>query len=305
MLSITPTKRYKMNKIDDRLNELIAQLDYSVVSDMFAKISSGKKLRSKLICKIAGESEKSINLCAIIELIHLASLLHDDVIDDASLRRGEASINALFGNKNAIMLGDTLYSKGFFELSKFGEQISALISDTVCKLSLGELMDVELSKAFNSDESAYFRMIYYKTAVLIEASAGAAALLANADILAHREYGKNLGIAFQIVDDILDITSDEATLGKPAMSDFKEGKTTLPYILLFKSQNESQKEQLKALFTKDLSTDELGWLKEQFSKYKIIEKSIQIATDYANKALGAVNNPELKEVVNAMINRKF
>lgn len=294
-----------MNKIDDRLNELIAQLDYSVVSDMFAKISSGKKLRSKLICKIAGESEKSINLCAIIELIHLASLLHDDVIDDASLRRGEASINALFGNKNAIMLGDTLYSKGFFELSKFGEQISALISDAVCKLSLGELMDVELSKAFNSDESAYFRMIYYKTAVLIEASAGAAALLAGADESSHKEYGKNLGIAFQIIDDILDITSDEKTLGKPAMSDFKEGKTTLPYILLFKAQNESQKEQLKALFAKDLSVSELGWLKEQFSKYSIIEKSIQIATDYANKALNAVSNDELKEVVNAMINRKF
>ena len=151
-----------MNKIDDKLNEFIAQLDYSVVSDMFAKISSGKKLRSKLIYKIAGDDEKSVRLCAVVELIHLASLLHDDVIDDASLRRGKASINALFGNKNAIMLGDALYSKGFFELSKFDEKIASLISDAVCKLSLGELMDVELSKAFNSDENAYFRMIHPK-----------------------------------------------------------------------------------------------------------------------------------------------
>ena len=294
-----------MNKIDDKLNEFIAQLDYSVVSDMFAKISSGKKLRSKLIYKIAGDDEKSVRLCAVVELIHLASLLHDDVIDDASLRRGKASINALFGNKNAIMLGDTLYSKGFFELSKFDKKIASLISDAVCKLSLGELMDVELSKAFNSDENAYFRMIYYKTAVLIEAASGAAALLVGADENSHKEYGKNLGIAFQIIDDILDITSDEATLGKPAMSDFKEGKSTLPYILLFKAQNESQKERLKALFAKDLSADELSWLKDEFNKYKIIEKSIQIAKDYADKALSAVSNTELKEVVNAMINRKF
>lgn len=294
-----------MNKIDDKLNELIAELDYSVVGQMFGKISSGKKLRSKLIYKIAGDDEKSVLLCAVVELIHLASLLHDDVIDDAALRRGEPSINAVFGNKNAIMLGDTLYSKGFFELSKFGGQISALISDAVCKLSLGELMDVELSKAFNDDENAYFRMIYYKTAVLIEAASGAAALLANADEKAHREYGKSLGIAFQIIDDILDITSDEATLGKPALADFKEGKTTLPYILLFKAQQKSEQDTLKSLFSKELSANESAWIKDQFNKYKIIEKSIQIARNYADKALSSVCNDELKEVVNAMINREF
>lgn len=291
--------------IDKKINELIKELDYSVVESMFSQISSGKKLRSKLICKIAGQSEQSIALCAVVELIHLASLLHDDVIDEASLRRGKASINALYGAKNAVMLGDTLYSKGFFELSKFGEQIAKLISDAVCKLSLGELMDVELSKAFNDDESAYFRMIYYKTAVLIEASAGAAAILANKDEKAHREYGKNLGIAFQIIDDLLDITSDEKTLGKPAMSDFKEGKTTLPYLLLYKAQNESEKEQLKRLFGKELSSSELAWLKEQFGKYAIIEKTLTSAKDYANKALENASNDELKVVVSSMINRDF
>lgn len=294
-----------MRAIDEKILSFINELDYSVASDMFAKISTGKKLRSKLVLKIAGESDESIKLCAIIELIHLASLLHDDVIDDALLRRGKASINAVFGNKNAIMLGDILYSKGFFELSKFDKQISALISDAVCKLSLGELMDVELSKAFNDDESAYFRMIYFKTSVLIEASAAAAAILANKDEKAHKEYGKSLGIAFQIIDDILDITSDEAKLGKPAMSDFKEGKSTLPYILLFKAQDESEKKRLKGLFAKDLSDDELAWLKEQFGKYSIIEKSFEIAKNYANKALENASNDELKIVVSSMINREF
>lgn len=294
-----------MKIIDDKINALIKELDYSVICDMFACISSGKKLRSKLVCKIARQSEQSVGLCAVIELIHLASLLHDDVIDNAELRRNMPSINALYGSKSAIMLGDILYSKGFNELVKFGADIAGIISDAVSKLSIGELMDVKMSDSFNDDEDAYFKMIYYKTAVLIEASSGAAAMLAGTDIKAHREYGKNLGIAFQIIDDILDITSDEKTLGKPAMADFKEGKTTLPYILLFKAQDESEKSTLRALFKRELSKDEKIWLKEQFSKYKAVEKSIEIAKSYANKALNAVDNADLRSVVSDMIDRNF
>lgn len=297
-----------MKAIDDKILSLINELDYAPLNEMFSKLSSGKKLRSKLVLKIAGLSDESINLCAIIELIHLASLLHDDVIDEASLRRNRPSINAIFGNKNAIMLGDILYSKGFFELSKMDRKISATISNAVCKLSLGELMDVELSKAFNSDESAYFRMIYYKTAVLIEASSMAGAFLAGFDekrALSYANYGKNLGIAFQIIDDILDIKNDEKTLGKPAMNDFKEGKTTLPYLLLYSKQNISEQNTLKSLFAKDLDEDKLSFLKEQFSKYDIINKSIEIAKDYASKALENISDKGLREVVDEMINREF
>ena len=294
-----------MNKIDNKINELINELDYSVIRDMFSQISQGKKLRSKLICKISGESDESVRLCAVIELIHLASLLHDDVIDESDLRRGMPSINALHGSKNAIMLGDVLYSKGFNELVKFGADIAGLVSDAVCKLSIGELMDVKMSDSFNGDEDEYFKMIYYKTAVLIEAASGAAAMLAGKDIKAHREYGKNLGIAFQIIDDILDIKGDEKTLGKPAMADFKEGKTTLPYILLFKAQDESEKSTLKTLFKRELNKHESQWLKEQFEKYKILELSVNVAKDFAQKALKSASNDELKSVVNDMINRNF
>ena len=108
-----------MEKIDLIMKNFIAELGYEPANAMFALINSGKKLRSKLLLKIAGESEQSLKICAIIELIHLASLLHDDVIDDANTRRGSPSINASFGTKNAVMLGDILYSKGFYELSKF------------------------------------------------------------------------------------------------------------------------------------------------------------------------------------------
>nr|MBP3724147.1 polyprenyl synthetase family protein [Campylobacter sp.] len=222
-----------MQEIDKIIERFILDLDYKPAADMFANINQGKRLRSKLILKIAGENNGAFLLCAIVELIHLASLLHDDVIDESDTRRGVASINAKFGAKNAIMLGDILYSKAFFEISKFDAKIAEIISEAVCKLSIGELMDVELGLNFNSDKEMYLQMIYNKTAVLIEAASRSAAILGGLESKKYAQYGKNLGIAFQIVDDILDITGDQTQLGKPAMQDFKEGKTTLPYILLY------------------------------------------------------------------------
>ena len=190
-------------------------------------------LRSKLILKIAGQTKESIKLCAIIEMIQSASLLHDDVIDEADTRRGKPSINALFDNKTSIMFGDILYSKAFSELTLMDKQIAYTVADAVTKLSIGELMDVELANSFNSSYDLYFEMIYNKTASLIEASAKAAALLVQKDPTSFALYGKNLGLAFQMIDDILDITQDSQTLGKPAMLDFVEGKVTIPYLLLY------------------------------------------------------------------------
>ncbi|OHE21220.1 MAG: octaprenyl-diphosphate synthase, partial [Sulfurimonas sp. RIFOXYD2_FULL_37_8] len=193
----------------------------------------GKRLRAKLILKIADSNEKAPLLAAIVELIHGASLLHDDVIDEATLRRGVASVNATDGSKTAVMLGDILYSKAFTELVSFEKEIARIIASSVTALSKGEMMDVKMADEFNSDEEKYLDMLYLKTATLIEASAEAAAILAGKDSHSHALYGKNLGLSFQIIDDILDITSDEAILGKPAMNDFVEGKCTLPYIYLY------------------------------------------------------------------------
>ena len=200
---------------------------------MYAKVPSGKRLRTKLILKIAGADENSVMLSCIVELIHAASLLHDDVIDEALTRRGVSSINATFGDKTAIMLGDILYSKAFYELTSFDVKIAKNISNAVTLLSLGELQDVQMGESFNSDLNSYMQMIYNKTASLIEASARCGALLCGKDEESFGLYGKNLGLAFQIVDDVLDVTQDSATLGKPSLNDFVEGKTTLPYILAY------------------------------------------------------------------------
>lgn len=298
-----------MQEINAIIETFIKNLDYKPIETMFAKIKTGKMLRSKLIIDIAqNKSDELYRLCAIVELIHLASLLHDDIIDEAHLRRGAKSINAEFGAKNALMLGDILYSYAFTQLLSFPKSVAKSISNAVAKLAKGELMDIELSKAFNSDKKAYETMIEYKTAALIEASAFSAAHLAGLDEKAFGEYGKNVGLAFQIVDDILDVKNDEKTLGKPAMSDFKEGKTTLVYINLFKELNYNDKEKLQNLFKKDLKDEELAWLKGKLAEYDIIKKTAKEAKDFALKALKAIEgfeNERLRELVYKMTDREF
>lgn len=297
-----------MQKIDDLIKQYLEELNYEPVLTMLSNTKSGKKLRSKLLLAIAGESEKSFKICAAIELIHLASLLHDDIIDESKLRRGAKSVNAEFGTKNALMLGDILYSKAFYELSQMNASFASIISDAVVKLAIGELMDVNLSQNFNEDKNKYLKMIYNKTAVLIEASAKCGAILANSDEKAFGEYGKNLGFAFQMIDDILDIKGDEKTLGKPAMNDFKEGKTTLPYIYLFENLNDNDKIKLKNLFQKDLNGDEKIWMQTKFEETKALDKAIKEAKDYAKEAMFAIqkySNQKLSDIVKAMIDRNF
>ncbi|MBQ7270368.1 MAG: polyprenyl synthetase family protein [Campylobacter sp.] len=297
-----------LEKIDFFMREFIAEFDCDEALKMFDELSSGKKLRSKLLLNIAGINESSLRLCAIIELIQAASLLHDDVIDESDTRRGKPSINATYGSKNAVMLGDILYSKAFFELTKFDKFVAGCISESVAKLSVGELIDVKMVESFNDDEKKYLNMIYLKTAALIESSAMSGAFLADLNTTKFGEYGKNLGIAFQIIDDILDITQDSVKLGKPALNDFKEGKTTLPYIYLYENLQVNDKEKLKSLFGKELNSQESAWIKAKFGEFKIIEKCVNLAKNYGEKALQSVSefkNEKLNEIVLNMINREF
>lgn len=297
-----------MQKIDDLIKQFLKELDYEPILNMLLNVKSGKKLRSKLLLAIAGESEMAFKICAAIELIHLASLLHDDIIDESKLRRGARSVNAEFGVKNALMLGDILYSKAFYELSQGDAKFASIISDAVVKLAIGELMDVNLGEKFNTHKESYLKMIYNKTAILIEASARCGAILAGFQEEDFAEYGKNLGLAFQMIDDILDIKSDEKILGKPTMSDFKEGKTTLPYIYLYENLGEQDKEYLQALFKKDLNENEKEWIKIKFEEQKALEKAILEAKTYAKKASEAIekyDNNKLNDMIKAMIDREF
>ena len=264
-----------INAVERKIEQYVAELDDTYVSSLYRKLPHGKRLRTKLILKIAGSDLKVVKTAATVEMIHAASLLHDDVIDDANTRRGKVSVNASEGNKTAIMLGDILYSKAFFELTSISTEVAKVVSNAVVQLSLGELADVELSRKFHTNRDAYLKMLYQKTASLMEASAEAAAILAGKAREPYRTYGRSLGIAFQMIDDILDITADSQTLGKPALHDFVEGKVTLPYMYLYGKLDAKEQQKLLFLHRKRLSIEDEKWIKMKMAEHKIVEKSYE------------------------------
>ncbi|MDD4506535.1 MAG: polyprenyl synthetase family protein [Sulfurospirillaceae bacterium] len=297
-----------LEKVESLMLAQVASLESARSVELFHKVPKGKRLRAKLILKIAGASADALKLASIVELIHAASLLHDDVIDDANTRRGQSSINAEFGDKTAIMLGDILYSKGFSELTLLPKEVAYSVSNAVALLSVGELLDVELSATFNDNKESYFDMIYKKTASLIEASAKSAALLVgkNSDIYAL--YGKNLGLAFQIIDDVLDITQSSEILGKPSLNDFKEGKTTLPYLYMYEKLSLHDQQILLSLFQKTLNENEEAWIKEKMNETNAINLSINDARRLGFEALEAIKDEEdvgLASIIKEMIERNF
>ncbi len=297
-----------LSAVERKIEQFVADLNDKEVTTLYAKLPQGKRLRAKLILKIAGNTLPVVKTAAVVEMIHAASLLHDDVIDDAFTRRSKPSLNALYGNKTAIMLGDILYSKGFFELNNISAEVSRMVSNAVTQLSLGELKDVSLSKSFNLDKEIYLEMIYQKTASLIEASAGAAAILAGKPKEVYMTYGRNLGLAFQMIDDLLDITSDAKTLGKPALHDFVEGKTTLPYIYLYEVLSKEEQEKLSILHAKVLTKEEQSWILLKMQEHQIIERSYFEAKELIEEAIELMDShgeEALSGIAKEMIERDF
>ncbi len=286
----------------------IDELENEEINTLYKHLPKGKRLRAKLVLKIAGDTDGAIKLAAIIELIHAASLLHDDVIDEAMTRRGVSSVNATDGSKVAVMMGDILYSKAYTELVAFDTKIAESVAKAVTVLSIGEYIDVKMGESFNSDEQAYLDMIYKKTASLIEVTAYCAALLSGKEAENYRLYGKNLGLSFQIIDDILDIVSDEKTLGKPALNDYKEGKTTLPYMYLYQVLDTEGKTRLIAAHGKSLESAESEWIKEQMKANKSVEQSYALAQRLSDEAIEAVaqyDEKELVAIIKEMMGREF
>lgn len=295
-----------LERVETIIRELIAEVDFPQASELFSKLSGGKRVRARLILTIAPNDSSAPLLGAIVELIHAASLLHDDVIDEAGMRRGVASVNATHGSKTAIMLGDILYSKAFSALSAFDPQISRAISESVTKLSVGEMMDVAMAESFNTSREEYLKMLYLKTATLIEASAFSAAVLEGKDARRYALYGKNLGLAFQIVDDILDIIGDEATLGKPALNDFVEGKTTLPYIDLFEAMPEDESQKLIAAHGALLDVEEKEWIRDRMEHFGVIERSYGYAQALCDEAIAAVpDEMALRAIISSVLQRSY
>ena len=283
-----------MKEVYDFMQEMFKDID------IFNEIPKGKGVRAKLITTI---NSKAIPLAASVESIHLASLLHDDVIDESKLRRGKKSINAIYGDKIAIMVGDIFFSRALEYLIEYDPISAKALANVIYMLSLGEMEDVSLSKEMNLDEEKYMNMIYKKTACLIEMACRESARLSDLDSENYAKYGKNLGLVFQIVDDILDIVSDEETLGKPVMNDLYEGKMTLPFIYMYNYLDKKEKEYFKTLFKKRLTKEEENWIKERIKP--AIKKSYDEAITLANEGIKGIDDSYLKEIMLKLVNRKF
>mgnify|MGYP001245184117 CR=1 FL=1 len=273
--------------------------------------TGGKRLRALLTLgagKLCGytKGSRDINLAACVELIHGATLMHDDVIDNGQIRRGKKTLNKIWNNHSSILVGDYLLSRCFEMMVDDGDiEILKLLSSTSSTIAQGEILQLQHKGEVDMLEETYLKIIAAKTAELFSAATKVGAILANVDTKqkeALEFYGKNLGLTFQIADDTLDYNSNLKIFGKKIGQDFFEGKITLPVILLFQKINSSEKEFIKNLFIKDKrNDDDLDYILNLINKYKIIDdcyKKAQHYIDLASSSLSIFKNCKEKEILN-------
>ena len=263
MNKINNTTKNELSRVQKKITKELAS--EKIVQDIYEYIfqSEGKKTRA-LIALLASQSEiikpaKRIELASIIELLHTATLVHDDVVDESSLRRGEKSVNQVWNNSYSVLMGDFIYSKAFILMMQLDQPlILQELAKATNDIARGEIIQLNLFENYlNLELNDLLKVSYLKTGRLFEASAKTGAMLAqssNTDIKNFGLLGKNLGIAFQIQDDILDYESLQTNTGKPALQDFQEGKITFPLFYALQHSKKKDKEfLLKNLGSKKLN----------------------------------------------------
>ena len=260
--------------------------------------SGGKRLRALLTlgsAKLTGfkEQVRDINLAACVELIHSATLLHDDVIDESKLRRGSKTTNSIWGNQSSILVGDYLLSRCFEIMVEDGDlEILKLLSSTSAKIAQGEVMQLQHKGEADLLEETYIDIINLKTASLFSAATKTGACLSKSndkEKKALESYGKNLGLAFQIADDALDYYAKEKLFGKEIGKDFFEGKATLPLISVFQKGNDKERSFLTEIMKKENRTEEdFNETLTLINKYKAVEASFKKAEYFVNVSYDAL-----------------
>ena len=261
--------------------------------------TGGKRLRALLTlgsAKLCGYSKGSrdINLAACVELIHSATLMHDDVIDEGSVRRGKETLNKVWDNHSSVLVGDYLLSRCFEMMVEDGNlEVLKLLSSTSSKIAQGEVLQLQHRGEVDMLEETYLKIISAKTAELFAAATKVGAILSDVDSKekdALEFYGRNLGLTFQIADDTLDYNSDLKLFGKKIGQDFFEGKITLPIILLFQKLENDEKENLTKVFNKTIrSKNDFNNIISLINKYKIIQECYQKAQHYINLASSSLS----------------
>ena len=260
--------------------------------------SGGKRVRPALtiLSNYAvggdGSNYSSIRMATVMEFLHTATLVHDDVIDKAETRRNRPSINAQFGNQTAVLMGDWLYMSAFeTSLAERSLAVLDILTAVTRKMTEGELLQLTLLGRTDVTEEQYFDVIARKTAYLFSACCEIGALLGGADARTQnmlRDYGMNLGIAFQLIDDLLDFTSSEDVLGKPAGADLLEGKVALPLIFLLQREPEMRSAIQTVIGDASYQNVSRAVLLEALEKTGALGIALQRAIEYASAALASL-----------------
>ena len=300
----------EMRAVEEAIAAEIAS-PVSLIHEMgdFIAGAGGKRLRPILLlmaARLAGyHGPRAVRMGCVVELLHTATLIHDDVVDQAPLRRGRPSANARWGDDASILVGDHLYSKSFALMVADGDpEILATLARATVSMTEAEVLQLECKREGTASEADYLRIITQKTASFISACCRIGALLGRADaeqIEGLTRYGLDIGIAFQISDDSLDFVADQARLGKAVGADLKEGKRTLPLIATIERAGPRDRDRIQALLRRSaLEPDEIEEIRQLVVKHAGVEYALDRAHEYARSAkdaLGSFPESEDKETL--------
>ncbi|MRG70845.1 polyprenyl synthetase family protein [Alphaproteobacteria bacterium HT1-32] len=282
---------------------LIPQLAGHIVA------SGGKRLRPLMTlaaARLCGyEGERHIGLASCVEFIHTATLLHDDVVDESALRRGQDSANAIWGNKASVLVGDFLFSRAFELMVEDGSlDVLRILSSASSTIAEGEVLQLITANDTETGEAAYLEVVTAKTAALFAAACEIGAVVADRPAVeeeALRAYGLNLGIAFQLIDDVLDYSASQADLGKAIGDDFRDGKITLPVVLAFRRGDDTERAFWKrTLEEQEIRDEDLDHAMQLIDKHRALTDSIDRARHYgamARDALGIFPDSDYKKAL--------
>jgi octaprenyl-diphosphate synthase len=302
-----------------RVNEVILRRMHSPVAlipQLAGHIvaAGGKRMRPMLtlaaarLCGVTA-SERHVNLAACVEFIHTATLLHDDVVDESDLRRGRATANAVWGNKASVLVGDFLFSRAFEVMVEDGSlDVLRILSHASAVIAEGEVLQLTTANDTETTENAYLEVIKAKTATLFAAAARVGAVVANRPKIeedALESYGLNLGIAFQLVDDVIDYASTAEKMGKSVGDDFRDGKITLPVVLAFLRGDEQERQfWRRTLEALDQKPGDLEHAIDLMTRHGALRDTVERARHYgaiARDALGIFPDHPVKRALGELV----
>ena len=296
MLSLTATG---MNAVNAVILERM-QSEIPLIPSLAGHLISGGGKRLRPMLTLAGadlvgyQGTRHHKLAAAVEFIHTATLLHDDVVDGSELRRGKAAANIIFGNPATVLVGDFLFSRAFELMTEDGSlKVLRILSHASAVIAEGEVYQLTAQRKIETSEDRYLQIIRAKTAALFAAASQVSAVVAECGEEKERaleDYGRNLGVAFQLVDDAIDYDSNAAEMGKDQGDDFREGKMTLPVILAYARGNETERKFWQdAIIGHRTGDDDLAYAVELIKKYDALADTRERARHFAQRAIDAIS----------------